>query len=75
MITVSQCVTRAPPSLSESHPPTGRTSDPTKGPSQAHCRGLGAFGLSAPSGSVPNTSWMSLGNAAEYPMNDPKVIV
>ena len=35
MTTKFQKVTRAPPSLSESQPPKGRTSAPTSGPSQA----------------------------------------
>jgi len=32
------------------------------------------LGLGAPMGSVPKMSWMSFGNAAEYPMNEPKVM-
>ncbi len=35
-----QKVTRAPPSLSDSQPPSGRTSAPTSGPSQAYCSAL-----------------------------------
>ncbi len=70
---VSQCVTRAPPSLSDSQPPTGRINAPTPAPIQMNLAEIGE-----PSGATrmtPKTSSISFGNALAYPMNEPKVIV
>src|SRR3989338_9538913 len=60
--------------LSENHPPIGRISAPTIGPKNAQVMGLGALGLTAPSGKYPKTSWISFGNEAEDPIKEPKAI-
>src|SRR5829696_2630550 len=57
-------VTRAPPSRSDSHPPNGRASDPMPAPRKAHV-------IARPP--LLNTVFNSVGNAAEYPLNEPKV--
>ena len=63
MATKFQSVTRAPPSLSESQPPTGRASAPTSGPRKAYF-----------TGSTPgNWALMRSGSPAEKPMKEPKV--
>ena len=58
-----QNVTRAPPTLSASQPPTGRISAPRKGPIQANSSGL----------TPGNWLLISSGKPAEKPMNEPKV--
>ncbi|MDP8952162.1 MAG: hypothetical protein M3N18_07995 [Actinomycetota bacterium] len=58
-----QKVTRAPPALSESQPPTGRDKDPTIGPKAASQ-------IAEYSG---NWLFMRTGKLAEKPMNEPKV--
>src|SRR5690606_24273143 len=56
-------VKRAPPTLSEIQPPSGRVSDPTSGPRKADVIG-------SMSG---NNALVSIAKPAENPMNDPKV--
>ncbi|MOA16371.1 hypothetical protein D3C78_1365830 [compost metagenome] len=56
-------VTRAPPNLSATQPPRGRTRAPTSGPRKAKARAL----------TSGNEVLISIGKAAEKPMNEPKV--
>ncbi len=58
-----QKVTRAPPSLSAIHPPTGRMIAPTSGPRNAYWVGF----------TPGNWDLMRSGIPAEYPMKEPKV--
>src|SRR5690625_4877 len=62
---IYQKVTIAPPSLSEIHPPKGRIKAPTNGPRKAN---PAAFNSG-------NSVLIKRGNAAEYPINDPKHMV
>ena len=57
MIQVSHCVTRAPPSLSDNQPPTGRIKAPTAAPIQMYCD------VTSPLVGVTKTSSISFGKA------------
>ncbi len=61
--TKTATVIRAPPSRSDSLPPSGRASEPTSAP-------MNAIRTAGTSGKLV---LISSGNAAEKPMNDPNV--
>ena len=63
-------VMRAPPNRSESRPPYGRASEPTRAPRNASEIDAPPTLIAENSG---NWSAMSFGNTLAKPMNDPKV--
>ncbi len=76
-------VTIAPPTLSAIFPPTGRINAPINAPTQANINVAGPSGFATccqtPSAPricfTPKINLIDRPTAAEYPMNDPKVIV
>ena len=57
-------VMRAPPIRSDSLPPNGRAIEPMPAPRKAYVNAMSPRS---------NTALSNVGNAAEYPMNEPKV--